>query len=123
MEKSELCTSHVQKILKELTMYHTGWANDIREGWGVEMKGSREILFSLYEISGSIILSLQDVLLGRFHDKTVLRLVQQKLEKLITSEDFKEFDILGQTHACNVITNGTKHHIRVMLETLEVLTA
>ena len=48
---------------------------------------------------------------------------KKKLEELVTSENFKFFDELGKAHVCGVVTTGTKQHIRIMLKTLEVLTA
>lgn len=123
MAKIELIASDIEKTINDLKCYRSGWANDIREGWNCHMKGSQEIEFTLYEVSGCIILSLEDALAGRFRDKMALFLVKKKLEELVVSTDFKFFDELGKAHACGVVTSGTKHHIRVMMETLEVLTA
>lgn len=123
MAKIKLTTSNIEKTINKLKLYRSGWANGIREGWEHHTKGSAEILFSLYEISGCIILSLEDVLAGHFQDTLPLRLVQQKLENLVISENFHNYDILGQEGISNIVSNGTKHHIRVMMETLETLTA
>ena len=123
MAKIEVLAQDIKSTIDDLKRYRSGWANDIREGWRNHMEGSQEISFALYEISGSIILSLQDALAGRFRDKMALFLVKKKLEELVTSENFKFFDELGKAHVCGVITTGTKQHIRIMLETLEVLTA
>lgn len=123
MAKIELIASDIKKTINELKLYRSGWANDIREGWRNHMKGSQEIEFTLYEVSGCIILSLEDALAGRFRDKMALFLVKKKLEELVVSTDFKFFDELGKAHTCGVVTSGTKHHIRVMMEALEVLTA
>ena len=111
-----------QKAINDLKLYRSGWANDIREGWVNHMKGSQEILFSLYEISGCIILALENDIAGHFHDKMPLILVQRKLEKLVTSPDFQYFNEMGKEGMCGVVTNATKHHIRVMLKMLEILT-
>lgn len=119
----ELIAEDVKATVRDLKFYRGGWANDIREGWGIGMPGAEDILFSLYEISGAIILSLEDVLDGRFRDKMALLLVKRKLEKLVSSKEFRIFDEMGRIGMCGVVTNGTKHHIRVMQETIEVLTA
>ena len=123
MAKMELIASDITRTIHALKLFRSGWANDIRESWHNHMEGSQEISFALYEISGSIILSLQDVLAGRFRDKMALFLVKKKLEELVTSENFKFFDECGKAHICGVVTSGTKQHIRIILETLEVLTA
>ncbi|MBQ8631042.1 MAG: hypothetical protein IJ479_04900 [Alphaproteobacteria bacterium] len=80
-------------------------------------------MFQLYEISGSIILALQTVLEGHYRDKMAMIMVKQKLEKLVKSEKFDELAAMSEAGMCHIITTGTKHHIRVMFETLEVLTA
>ena len=123
MAKIEVMTGDVKKTISDLKFYRSGWANDIREGWNVGMPGAQEILFELYEISGCVILSLEDVLDGRFRDKMALHLVYEKLNRLVSSKEFRCFDELGKMGACGVVTSGTKHHIRVMMETLEVLIA
>lgn len=123
MAKIEVMTGDVKKTISDLKLYRSGWANDIREGWRVFMPGAQEILFELYEISGCIILSLEDVLDGRFRDKMALHLVYDKLNRLVSSREFGCFDEMGQMGACFVVTSGTKHHIRVMMKTLEVLIA
>lgn len=123
MAKMELLTEDVQAQIKSLTFYRGGWANDLREGWEVGMEGSKEILFELYETSGCIILALESVLQGRYRDKMAMHLVKRKLTRLVASENFKQFDELGKAGMCGVVTTGTKHHIRVMMEALEVLTA
>lgn len=123
MAKLEVLAQDVKQTISDLRLYRSGWANDICEGWNCSIDGAQEITFTLYEVSGSIILSLQAVLAGNFRDKMALYLVKRKLENLVNSDNFKKFDGLGKIHACNVVTTGTKHHIRVMMETLEVLTA
>ncbi len=119
----EFIAEDLNGTVRDLKLYRGGWGNDIREGWGVGIPGAQDILFELYEISGCIILSLEDVLDGRFRDKMALLLVKRKLEKLVSSKEFRTFDEMGRIGMCGVVTNGTKHHIRVMQETLEVLTA
>lgn len=123
MAKLEVTTDGVKDTITDLKLYRSGWANDIREGWNFSQPGGREILFALYEISGSIILSLEDVLAGRFRDKMVLHLVKRRLDQLVSSKEFRIYDELGRDGAYRVVTTGTKHHIRVMTETLEVLIA
>lgn len=123
MIKLEITVDGVKETIKELKLYRRGWANDIREGWNFSQPDGRDIVFSLYEISGSIILSLEDVLIGRFRDKMALHLVKRRLDQLVSSKEFRIYDELGQAGACDVVTNGTKHHIRVMTDTLEILTA
>lgn len=121
MAKLEVTVDGVKNTIRDLKFYRSGWANDIREGWRVDMPGAQEILFELYEISGSIILSLEDVLDGHFRDKMALHLVYDKLERLISSKEFECFDEMGKLGTCFVVTSGTKHHIRVMMEALAVL--
>lgn len=123
MAKLEVTVDDVKNTIRDLELYRSGWANDIREGWNVAVPGAQEILFDLYEISGSIILSLEDVLDGHFRDKMALHLVKRRLERLVSSKEFRIFDELGRDGFSRVVTTGTKHHIRVMTETLEVLTA
>ncbi len=123
MAKFEFIAEDVQKVINDLKLYRSGWANDIREGWNCSMPGSKEIKYALYEISAVIILALENRLAGRGRDKMAMFMAKEKLEKLVTSDDFKFFDELGQTHLCGVVTSGTKHHIRVMMECLEILTA
>lgn len=123
MAKFEFIADDVKKVMNDLKLYRSGWANDIREGWNCGMSGSKEIEYALYEISAVIILALENRLAGRGRDKMAMFMAKEKLEKLVTSDDFKFFDELGQAHLCGVVTSGTKHHIRVMMECLELLTA
>lgn len=123
MAKIEVIAEDVQKEIKALELFRSGWSNDIREGWDCSIPGSKEIIFELYEISGSIILALQSVLEGSYRDKMAMIMVRQKLEKLVKSETFSDFSAMTEAGMCKVITSGTKHHIRVMFEDLEILTA
>ena len=123
MAKIEVCAQNVKSEINALQCYRSGWANDIREGWSFGTQETKDILFQLYEISGSIILALQTVLEGHYRDKMAMIMVKQKLEKLVKSEKFDELAAMSEAGMCHIITTGTKHHIRVMFETLEVLTA
>lgn len=49
-------------------------------------------------------------------------MTHNKLKKLVKSESFDNFAALGELGVCNVVTTGTRHHIRVMFEALELLT-
>lgn len=106
-----------------LKIYRSGWANDIREGWQFGAEDIQGILFGLYEISGSIILALEQVVKGHYHDKMAMILVQRKLQNLVKSEDFNDYDELCTKGFMSVISSGTKHHIRVMFDCLKILTA
>ncbi|MBQ9731800.1 MAG: hypothetical protein IJV97_01770 [Alphaproteobacteria bacterium] len=123
MAKFEICKHDVEETINALKSYRSGWANDIREGWNCGMQGAKEVLYELYEISGTIILALENRLAGSGVDKMAMHMTLNKLEKFVKSELFDEFSVLGEAHACNVVTSGTNHHIRVMFECLEVLTA
>ncbi|MDO5386636.1 MAG: hypothetical protein Q4F75_05125 [Pseudomonadota bacterium] len=103
--------------------FRSGWANDIREGWDFGMSMEKEVLLELYEISGSIILALQAVESGVYRDKMAMILVRRKLERLVKSEAFDLLAAMSDAGVGKVITIGTRHHIRVMFETLDVLTA
>ena len=122
MARLELVGSDVQKEIEALRIYRSGWENQIREGWAFGIGGANEILYELYEISGCIIIALEDVLAGRYRGKMAIIMTKQKLEKLVKSKAFDDYSTLGELGACNVITTGTRHHIRVMFEDLEVLT-
>ena len=122
MAKLELDAQGVKAEISALKLYRSGWENDIREGWSLGMTDAKEILYQLYEISGSIILALEDVLDGCYRGKMAMIMTKQKLEKLVKSESFEHFSALGDAHVCSVVTSGTKHHIRVMFEDLNILT-
>jgi hypothetical protein len=123
MAKFEFFADDVRNVMNDLRLYRSGWANDIREGWNCSISGAKEIEYALYEISAVIILALENKLAGFGRDKMAMFMAKDKLEKLVTSDEFRMFDVLGQKHACGVVTSGTKHHIRVMMECLEILTA
>lgn len=123
MAKLEICSNDVKESINALKLFRSGWANDIREGWDCSIPGAKELTFELYEISGSIILALEQVLAGNYRDKMAMLMTKAKLERLVKSEDFDHFSILNEEGFSHVVTNGTKHHIRVMFECLEVLTA
>ena len=123
MAKLDVLSSDVLQQISDLKIYRSGWANDIREGWQFGAEDIQGILFGLYEISGSIILALEQVVKGHYHDKMAMILVQRKLQNLIKSEDFKDYDELCTKGFMSVIFSGTKHHIRVMFDCLKILTA
>lgn len=123
MAKLEICSNDVKESINALKLFRSGWANDIREGWDCSIPGAKELTFELYEISGSIILALEQVLAGNYRDKMAILMTKAKLERLVKSEDFDRLSILNEAGLSHVVTNGTKHHIRVMFECLEVLTA
>ncbi len=113
---------NIQDTINALKCYRSGWANDIREGWNFGSQDSKELLYELYEISGTIILSLEEMLSGNYRAKMAMIMTHNKLKKLVKSEPFDNFAALGELGVCNVVTTGTRHHIRVMFEALEVLT-
>lgn len=123
MAKLDVLNSDVLQQISDLKIYRSGWANDIREGWQFGAEDIQGILFGLYEISGSIILALEQVVKGHYHDKMAMILVQRKLQNLVKSEDFKDYDELCTKGFMSVISSGTKHHIRVMFDCLKILTA
>jgi len=112
-----------QETINALKSYRSGWANDIREGWSCGLPGAKEVLYELYEISGTIILALENRLAGSGIDKMAMHMTHDKLTKFVKSELFDEVSCLGEAGACGVVRSGTKHHIRVMFECLEVLLA
>lgn len=123
MAKIEVTIQDVRAEIKALQLYRSGWANDIREGWNVGMPEAKEVLFGLYEISGSIILALQDVEADHYRDKMAMLLVRQKLERLVKSESFDYLSAMADAGLGRVAGTGTRHHIRVMFQCLDVLTA
>jgi len=113
----------VKDQIKDLQTYRSGWSNDIREGWKIGMPGSQELLLDLYQISGCIILALNQITDNSYRDKMAMILIKRKLLALIHSQTYQLFDEMGKAGFCYVVTTGTKHHIRVMMECLEFLTA
>ena len=123
MAKIEVTIQDVRAEVKALQLFRSGWANDIREGWNMGMPEAKEVLFELYEISGSIILALQDVEVGHYRDKMAMMLVRQKLERLVKSESFDYLSTMAEAGFGRIVGTGTRHHIRVMFQCLDVLTA
>lgn len=111
------------ETVKALKMYRSGWANEIREGWGMGALGAKEILYQLYEISGTIVLAMENRLGGSCVDKMALQMTHDKLEKFVKSDLFDEFSSLGEMGVGGFLRSGTAHHIRVMFEALEKLMA
>lgn len=123
MAKIEVTIQDVRAEIKALQLYRSGWANDIREGWNTGIPEAKEVLFGLYEISGSIILALQDVENGHYRDKMAMILVRQKLESLVKSQSFDYLSAMAEAGFGGIAGKGTRHHIRVMFQCLDVLTA
>lgn len=121
-QMSDIEKKDIQKTINALASYRSGWANDIREGWDVAINGAKEIHFALYEVSGCIILALKQFKGGYFRDKMAMFMVRAKLDALVKSDTFCDFDSLGQDGITFVVTNATKHHIRVMYDCLDMLT-
>lgn len=113
----------IDETINALNLYRSGWANDIREAWQYAMPGALPLIFKLYALSGCIVLSLMQIKDGFYRDKMAMMMVRKQLEDLVTSKEFDEFSALGEADICHVITTGTRHHIRVMFEVLEELTA
>ena len=111
-----------REVVRALRQYHSRWANDIREGWNIGNTEAQGILYTLYGVCGEIILAMEYKMNGTGRDKMAMHLTRDRLERLVKSEVFNDYDILGMIHACGVITSGTKHHIRVMFECLDWLT-
>ena len=123
MAKIETDTKKIRMTIRKLQSYRKEWASQIRRDWYHKQEGAREILFALYEISGNTILALEASAKGNFREKIAIKLVKQKLEQLIISQNFHNYDILGQEEMCFIVTSETKDHIRIMLEALDDLTA
>ena len=123
MTTTKMTAHDAVKKINALKCYRSGWANDIREGWKLGPTDAKEILYQLYEISGSIILAMENRLQNDCGDKMAMHMTHDKLTKLVKSELFDEFSCLGEAGFCRVVTSGTKHHIRVMFECLEILMA
>ena len=121
MAKFEM--ANAKESISALKIYRSGWANEIREGWSVGRLEAREVLYQLYEISGTIIIALENRINGVNVDSMAIRMTHDKLKKFVKSDVFDKFAALGEIGACGVITTGTKHHIRVMFECLEALMA
>ena len=122
MAKIEVVANDVREQINALESYRSGWANDIREGWDFATPETKKVLFELYEVSGNIILALQNILKGCYRDKMAMLLTLDKLQALNKSEEFDNLSILSEAGLSNVITNGTRHHIKIMFECLQVLT-
>lgn len=124
MQKKYLASQEkIDETINALNLYRSGWANDIREAWQYAMPGALHLIFKLYTLSGCIVLSLMQIKDGFYRDKMAMMMVRKQLEDLVTSKEFDEFSALGEAGICQVITTGTRHHIRVMFEVLEELTA
>ena len=123
MAKLEVNVIDIKKQIKELQLYRSSWGNDIREKWNGGIQGAKELTFDLYQISGCIILALQETIHGRFQDKMAMIMVKRKLLCLTHSQNYQNLDKMGQKGLCNTVTTETKHHIRIMMECLNLLTA
>lgn len=123
MAKLEILADDAKQQISELKLYRSGWANDIREGWSLGNQEIQKILFDLYEISGSVILALEQVVSGHYRDKMAMILVLNKLKELVQSEAFTTYADLSDLGFEQGISTGTKHHIRVMFDCLKILTA
>ena len=82
MAKVEVCSQDVQNEINALQSFRSGWANDIREGWNFSTPEAKEVLLTLYEVAGDIVLALQQVQEGHYRDKMAMLLVQKRLEKV-----------------------------------------
>ncbi len=113
----------IDETINALNLYRSGWANDIREAWQYAMPGALPLIFKLYALSGCIVLSLMQIKDGFYRDKMAMMMVRKQLEDLVKSKEFDDFSALSEAGMCQVVTTGTRHHIRVMFEVLEELTA
>lgn len=123
MAKLEILADDAKQQISELKLYRSGWANDIRECWSLGNQEIQKILFELYEISGSVILALEQVAGGCYRDKMAMILVLNKLKDLVQSKVFTMYADLNDLGFEHGISTGTKHHIRVMFDCLKILTA
>lgn len=123
MAKLEILADDAKQQISDLKMYRSGWANDIREGWSLGNQETQKILFELYEVSGSVILALEQVISGRHCDKMAMILVFNKLKDLVQSEVFTRYAELNDLGFVHCVSTGTKQHIRVMFDCLKILTA
>ena len=123
MAKFNVANKDAQEVVNTLKIFRSGWANDIRENWKTSIPGAQEITYQLYEISGTIILAMENYLKDNRSDRMPLFLTQKKLTDLVKSKEFEDLDALGTLGVAHIITTGTKHHIRVLFECLETLLA
>lgn len=113
----------INETINALNLFRSGWANDIREGWQCAMSGALKLTYRLYELAGCIVLALELVKKGCYRDKLAMTMTQKQLEDVVKSKMFNDFSALSEAGMCHVVTTATRHHIRVMFEVLEELTA
>ena len=114
---------NINETINALENFRSGWANDIREGWNCSVPGAKDVKFELYTLAGNIILALEQVNQGHYRDKMAMIMTKDKLQKLVKSKIFDNLSCLSEAGFASIITTGTRHHIRVMFEALEVLTS
>lgn len=114
---------NLRKQISDLKAYRAIWTDDIDEGWSFSTPTFQNFLFNLYEISGSIILALQQVSQGRYHDKRAMLLVQRKFQSLTKSEGFEFHLELCAKRFMHLIYTGANHPIYIMSDCLKALTA
>lgn len=113
----------VDEGISAMLLFRSGWANNIRKGGEFGTPEAKEVLYELYSISGCILLALQQLDKGIYRDKLAMTMVRKQLERLVKSDAFDKLSAMSDIGMCQVITNGTKHHIRVMFEYLDYLQA
>ena len=111
-----------KQLLSQLKEYRRGWETQLVIFTKHPEDGAQEILFSLYEISSMVICALEDMLEDKHSEPQALQLVKRKLERLIISKTFQDYDLLGLEELSFVVSKATKHPIRILLQTLDALT-
>ncbi|MBR3676008.1 MAG: hypothetical protein IKN71_02620 [Alphaproteobacteria bacterium] len=113
--------AEVKKVIADLRDYRLGWEREIREKWSVQGYDAKQIRYGLYQLSATLILALEDRLAGRGGDKLVLTEPKEDLLLLTCSDAFKWYDRRGREGLSKVVSDTTKHHIRVMQECFKAL--
>lgn len=95
--------------------FRSGFANQIREGYGINQE-TQEILYTLYEISSVLIVAIEEAEKSNWkvQDVVALKLAKIKLNALVNSQVFKDYDEMSKIGACHIVSSGTKQHIRAM---------
>ena len=122
MAKFEGNKQDVVKNIKTLKSCRAGWAIMISEASNHGLSSdAKEVLYELYEISGTIILALENRLGGSDVDKRVSHITHNKLVNFVSSEKFEKFSTLGVTGESDVITLDTRARISLMFECLDII--
>ncbi len=117
----QVTPQYLQDEINRLKKFRTSLAN--RPGWFFTYPASYNVMFGLFEITGSVIIALEQTLNGYFRDKNMLMLVQERFEKIMTSKDFEECEVLSKNDFdTRIITRSTYDYIRLIRQDLRMLT-